>query len=164
MTPQLTTEFITEATSQKAWDFGNQVLYDMCHANPEHKQDQIIIGKIWLIGRTYAAAIERRRTTEGAIGDDFYESEVAPKIRKSEIDNWFEAIRKGNPDDLTLHLEVHARVLKLFTEISGLKKRSLASKYLHFHFPERFLIYDSRAYKVICDTDGDKGEIATVPK
>jgi hypothetical protein len=29
---------------------------------------------------------------------------------------------------------------------SGLNKRSLASKYLHFHVPELFYISDSRAY------------------
>jgi hypothetical protein len=156
--PQLTPEFIREATSQTAWDFGNQVLYDMCSANPEHNLDQIIIGKIWLIGRTYAAAIERRRTAEGASGDAFYETVVAPKIRKSEIDNWFEAIRTGSDDDLILHLEVHMRVMKLFTAISGLEKRSLASKYLHFHFPQRFYIYDARAYKVICELTDPVGK------
>jgi hypothetical protein len=149
MTALLTTEFIREAISQAAWDFGNQVLYSMCSADPGHNQDHIIIGKMWLIGRTYAAAIERRRTAGQALGDAFYENVVAPRIRESEIDEWFEAIRKGSPDDLTLHLQAHARVMRLFTEISGLEKRSLASKYLHFHFPRRFYIYDSRAYRVI---------------
>ena len=151
MTKLPTAEFIQEATSQASWDFGNQVLYNMCTANPYHNQIDVIIGKIWLIGRTYAAAIERRRTSGEASGDAFYETVVAPRIRESEIDVWFDAIRNGNPDDLGLHLEVHARVMKLFTEISGLEKRSLASKYLHFHFPQRFYIYDSRAYKVICE-------------
>jgi hypothetical protein len=154
----LTTEFIREATSQAAWDFGNQVLYDMCTANPGHNQDHIIIGKIWLIGRAYAAAIERRRTAGEALGDAFYETVVAPRIRESEIDAWFEAIRAGSSDDLTLHLEVHARVMRLFTEISGLEKRSLASKYLHFHFPQRFYIYDSRAYRVICELTDPVGK------
>jgi hypothetical protein len=151
MATQLATEFIREATSQTAWDFGNQVLYDMCRTYPDHKQDQIIIGKIWLIGRTYAAAIERRRTTVGALGDAFYETVVAARIRESEIDNWFEAVRKSEADDLALHLEVHMHVMKLFRTISGLEKRSLASKYLHFHFPQHFYIYDSRAQKVISE-------------
>ena len=64
----------------------------MCRTNPEHKLDQIIIGKMWVIGRTYAAAIERRTKIEGASGDAFYETVVAPKIRKSPIDSWFEAM------------------------------------------------------------------------
>lgn len=33
----------------------------------------------------------------------------------------------------------------IFTEVTGLEKRSLASKYLHFHCPEKIFIYDSRA-------------------
>lgn len=35
--------------------------------------------------------------------------------------------------------------MNLFKEISGLEKRSLASKYLHFHVPQLFYIYDARA-------------------
>lgn len=42
------------------WDLGNQVLYDVCRQNPDHTDEQAIIAKILLIGRTYAAAIERR--------------------------------------------------------------------------------------------------------
>jgi len=40
-------------------------------------------------------------------------------------------------------------VTELFSSISGLEKRSLASKYLHFHVPELFFIYDSRSSKGI---------------
>ena len=151
MMPGLTHELVSSAVSETVWDFGNQVLYDMCRTNPEHTRDQIIIGKMWIIGRTYAAAIERRRRMEVASGDAFYETVVAPKIRKSSIDSWFEAIRNGCNEDLALHLEVHVRMMNLFTEISGLEKRSLASKYLHFHFPDRFYIYDSRAHRVVSE-------------
>lgn len=158
MATLLTAEFIREATSQTAWDFGNKILYEMCSANPGHTEDQVIIGKIWLIGRTYAAAIERRRTTGGALGDAFYETVVAARIRESEIDSWFEAIRKSEANDLALHLDIHFRVMKLFTKISGLEKRSLASKYLHFHFPQDFYIYDSRAQKVISELTGSVGK------
>ena len=42
-------------------------------------------------------------------------------------------------------IAVHKRVTDLFKKISGLEKRSLASKYLHFHFPNLFFIYDSRS-------------------
>jgi len=34
-------------------------------------------------------------------------------------------------------------------DITGLEKRSLASKYLHFHFPKLFFIYDSRVAGVL---------------
>jgi len=135
MRSQLTAQFVTEALSLAAWDFGNQVLYDLCAANPGHARDDIIIAKIWLIGRSYAAAIERRRSTADAVGDAFYETVVAPTIRSSAIDNWFRALATSANEDMALNLETHMRVMELFTEISGLEKRSLASKYLHFHFP-----------------------------
>jgi hypothetical protein len=141
--------FLRRAIAETSWDFGNQVLYEMCRANPDHKKDEVIIGKIWLIGRSYAAAIERRTKVEGAQGDAFYETKVAPTIRNSGIDSWFEKIRSGDEEDVPLHLEIHWRVTDLFKKISKLEKRSLASKYLHFHLPERFYIYDSRAQTVI---------------
>lgn len=149
MRVELTDDLLNRALAGSVWDFGNQVLYDMCRNNPEHKADGIILGKIWLIGRSYSAAIERRRGTANADAESFYESDVAPKIRNSEIDRWFDGIRNGQSADLALHLEAHKRVLDLFTSISRLEQRSLASKYLHFHFPERFFIFDSRAQKAI---------------
>lgn len=42
-------------------------------------------------------------------------------------------------------LETHKLLMDTFYELTGLEKRSLASKYLHFHCPEMFFIYDSRA-------------------
>ncbi len=149
MPSKLTPEFVEGALLEKVWDVGNQILYNMCAANREHTRDDVVIAKIWLIGRTYAAAIERRRDKGDAIGDAFYETKVGPQIRGSDIDKWFEALDIGSNEDMTTNLETHKRVMDLFTKISGLEKRSLASKYLHFHFPSRFYIYDSRACTVI---------------
>lgn len=44
---------------------------------------------------------------------------------------------------------VHGQATRLFSEISNLQKRSLASKYLHFHVPTLFFIYDSRAVEAM---------------
>ena len=44
---------------------------------------------------------------------------------------------------------VHGRLTALFRQISELNKRSLASKYLHFHVPGLFFIYDSRAVEAM---------------
>jgi hypothetical protein len=151
MPSRLSPEFVNKAFSESAWDVGNQILYNMCATNPGHTRDDVIIAKVWLIGRTYAAAIERRRNTDGALGDAFYETVVAPKIRASGIDDWFRALDASSTEDMAVHLETHKKVMRLFTEISGLEKRSLASKYLHFHFPARFYIYDSRAHKAISE-------------
>ena len=46
-------------------------------------------------------------------------------------------------------ISVHNFLTVIFNEISGLDKRSLASKYLHFHLPNLFYIYDSRADNAI---------------
>ena len=42
-------------------------------------------------------------------------------------------------------LKVHWGLMKNINEITGKDKRSFCSKYLHFHLPNYFFIYDSRA-------------------
>jgi hypothetical protein len=142
------------AKKRRVWILGNKVLYDLCRNYPLHSDDDVIIAKILLIGRVYAAAIERRKPNKQKSvkgqGDDFYTKIVAPKIRKSGIDAWLDSLPSHlppAPDDPAIMriLAVHGKVTKLFSQISGLEKRSLASKYLHFHRPDLFFIYDSRS-------------------
>lgn len=52
-------------------------------------------------------------------------------------------------DNVKNILETHKFLMDVFYELTGLEKRSLASKYLHFHCPELFFIYDSRARTAI---------------
>jgi hypothetical protein len=61
------------------WDFGNEVLYDLCKNNFDHKDSAKILSKVWLIGRSYSAAIERRRNKD-EINDDFYIDKVVPEF------------------------------------------------------------------------------------
>lgn len=131
------------------WEYGNSVLYRMCQEQPEHKDLDIIVGKIWLIGRSYAAAIERRKNAVGD-SDDFYYDVVAPKLLEigSELDDRLSGLRKSKGlivEDYKKILSTHKLLMDTFYEMTGLEKRSLASKYLHFHCPEKFFIYDSRA-------------------
>ena len=131
------------------WKYGNSVLYRMCEEEPEHKQIDVIVGKIWLIGRSYAAAIERRKNAV-VVGDDFYYDEVAPKLLEigPELDDRISRLRKSKGlilDDIKLVLSTHKFLMDILYELTGLEKRSLASKYLHFQCPEKFFIYDSRA-------------------
>ena len=133
------------------WEFMNKILYDMCSKYPTHTDTSIVMAKICLIGRSYSASIERRKTkpkTEDS--DDFYEQKVAPKIMKSDIDKWLSSLKKYKKirqECLPEILKTHFNVMKIFNKISGLNKRSLASKYLHFHLPKLLYIYDSRAIK-----------------
>ena len=131
------------------WDFGNDVLYALCREHPKHIEHGKIVAKVWLIGRSYAAAIERRRPQGNYVGDEYYEKCVAPIMKGSEIDIWFQNILDDKTNDTELSLQVHRYLTDLFKRISHQDKRSLASKYLHFHFPERFFIFDSRANKAI---------------
>ena len=136
-------------STNSRWEYGNSVLYRMCEEEPEHKEIDVIVGKIWLIGRSYAAAIERRKNAV-VVGDDFYYDEVAPKLLEigPELDDRITKLRKSKGlilDDIKLVLSTHKFLMDIFYELTGLEKRSLASKYLHFHCPEKFFIYDSRA-------------------
>ncbi len=141
------TALIHAAQKPTPWDVGNNALYDLCRTRPSHAKAEDVIAKIWLIGRSYAAAIERRRD-KSETNDDFYVDVVAPMIVNSQIDSWLADARvheKPSEKSLEIMLRVHHETMSLFCEVSGLEKRSLASKYLHFHVPQLFYIYDSRA-------------------
>lgn len=133
------------------WGLMNKLLYQMCSKYPEHTDTSTIMAKICLIGRSYSASIERRKIKdEEDRGDDFYEKTVAPEIMESKIDHWLCSLKEYRniaENNLGQIIETHSKVMKLFNRISGLNKRSLASKYLHFHLPNLFYIYDSRAIK-----------------
>lgn len=151
--PTLTRERVLKAMDANLWDLGNQVLYDLCSDYPMHKEADAILAKILLIGRVYAAAIERRKNKEdGEENDNFYTGKVAPWLKKSKIDSWIadaKAVQPGTASALKTAVKVHGRTTDLFHKISGLEKRSLASKYLHFHVPKLFYIYDSRAAEAL---------------
>jgi len=136
-------------TTDTRWSFGNQILYNMCAENPLHNDADVIVGKIWIIGRSYAAAIERRKTNTD-FDDDFYYEIVAPKLLAigSKLDDHIAEINQFSmltEQNLDLVLETHKFLMDAFYDITKLEKRSLASKYLHFHCPKVFYIYDSRA-------------------
>ncbi len=146
------------------WDLGNKILYEMCKKYPGHNNKSEIIAKIWLIGRSHAAAIERRKNTGNGEfnGDDFYIERVAPKIMESKMDDWLNSLKnlqRSTKESLAAILSVHLSVTELFSRISGLEKRSLASKYLHFHFPDLFFIYDSRAVIAVSHLSGITGRV-----
>ena len=148
---EITKDDIDYALGPNPWDLGNQVLYTLCQAHPKHDTDDAIIAKIWLIGRSYAAAIERRKNA-GENSDNFYEITVVEKIKKDKFDDWLDALPEQIVDpwhDLGSVITTHKHLMDLFHDLTGLDKRALASKYLHFHRPDLFFIYDSRAKEAI---------------
>ena len=120
----------------------------MCREHPRHRTVDEIVAKVWLIGRSYSAAIERRRDAKGT-GDDFYEKEVGPQMQSQPIDSWLGMVQDNDIPGSPATIVVHKKLTDLFREITGLEKRSLASKYLHLHKPNAFFIYDSRARQSI---------------
>lgn len=67
------------------WRLANGILYEMVEKYPLHNNEDEIVSKMWMIGRTYAAAIERRPNKDDTPGD-FYYDYVAPKLIESSID------------------------------------------------------------------------------
>lgn len=148
---ELLLEKIKKVQRQNMWHFGNKVLYTMCKKSPLHINEGEIVGKVWLIGRSYAAAIERKANSKYK-GDNFYRYEVAEKIKAvgSELDSRITSLReqpKVTKELLGEILETHNFLINVFNNISGMDNRSLASKYLHFHVPNIFYIYDTRAVR-----------------
>lgn len=164
MKEQITKDDVDYALTPSPWDLGNQVLYSLCQDHPKHDRGDAIIAKIWLIGRSYAAAIERRKNADGS-SDDFYKTTVVKKIKESKLDYWLANLpdRITNPwRELGLAVSVHKRLMDLFSDMTGLEKRSLASKYLHFHRPDVFFIYDSRAKQAIAKVTPSIRRIAKI--
>lgn len=140
--------------------FGNAVLYRMCKEKPGHTDLYIVRGKIWLIGRAYSATIER-----GAGQVNLKKGLKCIDIEKvKEIDTWIDSVSgidEVNAENCQKVLEAHKNMVDFFCELimkgqlpddpapQILKKRSLASKYLHFHKPNAFFLYDSIVAKTI---------------
>jgi hypothetical protein len=144
----ITCKLVELATAGTEWDIGNKVLYDLCKKYPNHQQIDQVVAKIWLIGRTYAAAIERRRLKTAFRGDAFYTEYVAPKLVEWGTDRWLSGLathREVTTENLDEILSCHWQLTQAFYRLTRLDKRSLASKYLHFHRPPLFFIYDTRA-------------------
>ena len=154
--PPPTCQQATCAMFPSSWETTNQVLYELCQQYPNHCENnwQGVIAKVLIIGRSYAAAIERSREMNDTDSNTFYANEVAPNIINSPIDDWINEARNvipSTPDGLRVMIKVHHLVTQLFHEITGKHQRSLASKYLHFHVPNFFFIYDSRANAAACN-------------
>ena len=122
--------------------FGNHILYTMCRDHPGHSDPEVIGGKLWLIGRAYSASVERKA------GKDFDWTPLKNALVKSTIDKDIvdcKKIHRIDKSNLAIVLSTHKRLTDIFKAETGLMKRSLASKYLHFHAPSVFFIFDSKA-------------------
>lgn len=141
-------EQIDEACQPKVWDLGNKVRYDLCRNHFKHEKDFQTLTKVLFIGRIYAAAVERRRNKKDVINDHFYTDTIAPAFRNSELDDLLETLKEFKnlkAETIQPVLQTHFYLTTALSLITSLEKRSFSSKYLHFHLPNLFFIYDSRA-------------------
>ena len=143
----MTSKQIDNCQKINEWNLGNKVLYDLCSTNFTHDTTEKILAKTLLIGRAYAAAIERRKNKNG-INDNFYLDTVAPAFKKPKLDKILADLKKYKQisnDTVPKIIDAHNYLTRLLFDITDLEKRSFSSKYLHFHLPELFFIYDTRA-------------------
>jgi hypothetical protein len=149
MIEHLDRKTITSCKERGPWTLGNEVLYKMCADNFTHDNDEKIIAKVWLIGRSYAAAIERRKNKEpNEDSDKFYTDTVTRAFKSSDLDQRLKELSSYKVIDIEVlknTIETHYYLTDLIRKITNLNKRSFSAKYLHFHLPELFFIYDSRA-------------------
>lgn len=147
-------QYLTSCQEPTVWEIGNQTLYDLCERYPAHTDPSQIVAKTWLIGRTYSVALERRKgATES--NEVYYREKIPQVFISSKLDEWLLKL----PADQALTSELLVDVLKIHTGLvdylksnlgitegnDGLNRTSFCSKYLHFHCPLLFPIYDVRA-------------------
>lgn len=126
--------------------YGNEVLYRMCRERPRHNDIDSITSKLWIIGRAYSAAIERKA------GKDFDLRTAAEQIKSSDIDRKISKLKRIDRTSLEnahVLLGAHKYFTNILKSMTGMDKRSLASKYLHFHAPGCVFIYDSIGHRKI---------------
>jgi hypothetical protein len=144
---------IEQCIQKGPWDLGNKVLYDLCANNFTHDDDEKIIAKVWLIGRSYAAAIERRKNKKESdqINDNFYTDTVVNYFKNSRIDTHLSYLSNATiiENKIPTILKTHRYLMDIVNKITDLDKRSFCSKYLHFHLPKLYFMYDSRAVYAI---------------
>ncbi|MBI5446228.1 MAG: hypothetical protein HY900_34065 [Deltaproteobacteria bacterium] len=131
------------------WGAVDKVLYSLCGGHPGHDSLKHVIAKVVLIGRTYAAGIERcvqprsREQSIVLVGKHLYEhGETVDEI----ISSLPRDAEPLDPAAMQCIVEEHGRLTTLLRPIcrGSRSPRSFVSKYLHFHHPA-VPIYDSLA-------------------
>lgn len=146
--PKLDKIHLLKFTSNPVWDHGNNILYSLVKKNFRHSKREEVLTKVLFIGRIYAAALERRKETNGWANTEFYTSQIWPRFQKMDLDRKIDEIKKSKlsaNETVTRALLLHGYLMQHLHKLTKLQKRSFASKYLHFHLPHIFFLYDSRA-------------------
>jgi hypothetical protein len=148
---------IERATDERRdpWAVSNGLLYALCRRYPDHNDAKGVTAKMLLIGRAYAATAERGRSagsTAGSSSDEFYLRDLPRALRASALDAQLaalRALRRVTDENAGEVIQAHTELMAVLRVLTGVEKRSLASKYLHFHLPRLFFIFDGRAQRMM---------------
>ncbi|MCV2863861.1 hypothetical protein [Defluviimonas sp. WL0075] len=127
----------------------------MCLDYPKHDDAYINAGKLIAIGRIYAASPQRGAGRPSDKGVDFF-AHLGRSLVHLGLDEMLASVGElDRPDDesvLKRSVGIHDALVQFLEKASRelttgkvRKQASFASKYLHFHRPNAFLIMDSRA-------------------
>lgn len=131
---KMTREFIEDALSGAVVDPRTRALYELCFLHRHHFQDDVVADKLRMIVRVCAE--------QGLKVDEFSPELVAHRLGQSGVDHWFGSLATAEHLEPSLAFEVHKRVMDVLSDVPLEQARSLASKYLHYHFPDLFYIHD----------------------
>ncbi len=116
------------------------LIYEHIKNNITHVDADIVYAKVVLVNRMYRANLKfAGGDPEGTIADGLVKEKVDDKLQKV-------ANAKFNADSLGLIVSTHKVVTDCCEKLLHRKPTSFVSKYLHFHFPEAFPIFDKYAY------------------
>jgi hypothetical protein len=132
------------AKFQTEWGLVDEVLYRVCRDHPGHDSARVAVGKVALIGRAYAAGLERQvNVMEGE--QAVVKAGLLLHAESKRVDAIIKPLRNLpeplDPAKAGLIVEQHGLLTELLqrTTRSGQSgprsARSFASKYLHFHCP-----------------------------
>lgn len=139
-------EFVTDVLASAFLDPQRRALYDLCFQHGDHLREAVTAEKLRRIVRLYAEYDGCSLSPEA----------VAQRLGRSGVDSWFGLLASAEALDPAQLLETHHRMMAVFADLSDVEARSLASKYLHFHFPELFYIYDTVVASVAARLVGDE--------
>lgn len=153
MKPEITRAFIADALAQSILDPHTRALYELCFLHRQHFQDGIVADKLRMIARLCSE--------HGLEVAGFSPEYSAHRIGQSGIDSWFAGLATAEHLEPALVFEIHKRVMSVFSELPVEQARSLASRYLHLHFPELFFVHDRRVNEAASQlSKGDCGYLA----
>lgn len=150
--PDVIDAMIYQATSPQKDDYLNSVLYGMCKKSPGHTDIGVIYAKLSIIGRTYAAALERTSTKEKK-SNAIFSTAISKIIKDGTLDVLINEARSAklptsvefsstDLEAISTILAPHAYLSRVLGQAAEIGKVSLSSKYLHFHLPDLYPIYD----------------------